>query len=219
MLEDTDWRKNVDLYRKDLSSGLQKAIDEERGKQMDKLYNFSIENICEILEKEITEPIKNLEDDFWSIVRQKYRKTIQEKEEDIKNILNDGFKTMEDEYDNFLLRIEDKIYTNSKKIIIKTTSDLNSHLNRKFNSIFKKDSNGKNRDWKSLSEEEIERLYNGCFKQFDNILDNFKKIEIPKNVSFSTPTMTPTGGSFHKAEEALLTEGEITKIWDRFEDD
>jgi hypothetical protein len=93
------------------------------------------------------------------MIKVKYRKTIDDKEEDIKNILNDGFKTLEDEYDCFLLKIEEKIYSNCKKLIVKTTNELNSHLNRKFNVIFKKDSKGRNRDWKSIAEEDIEKLH------------------------------------------------------------
>lgn len=218
MLDESDWRKTVDLYRKDLSSGLQKAINDERSKQMEKLFNFSVENICDILEKEVTEPIKNLEDDFWRTIKKNYRRIIEEKEEDIKNILNEGFKTLEDEYDNFILKIEDKIYTNCKKFIVKTTNDINSHMNRKFNTIFKKDSNGKNRDWKLISEEDIEKLFTDWVRQFDNILENFRKIEIPKNVTSEYPTMTLTS-SFHREKEALLTEDEITKVKDKFEDD
>ena len=186
---------------------------------MEKLFNFSVENIWDILEKEISDPIKNLDDDFWSTIKSKYRKVISDKEEDIKNILNDGFKTLEDEYDNFLLKIEEKIYSNSKKLIIKTTNEINSHLNRKFNLIFKKDSKGKNRDWKIISEEEIEKLHADWVRHFDNVLEQFKKIDIPKNVSYSTPTMTPMEGSFHKEKDTLLTEDEITKVQDKFEDD
>lgn len=65
----------------------------------------------------------------------------------------------DEEYDTFLTKLEDKIYIQSKKLINKTVSDLNSHLNRKFNSFFKKDSKGKNRNWKNMSEEDIEKLH------------------------------------------------------------
>lgn len=77
-------------------------------------------------------------------------------------------------------------------MIVKTVNELNSHLNRKFNQFFKKDSDGKNRDWKNIPEDEIQKLHAECVKQFDNIYENFKKIEIPQYVSHSEPSLSGT---------------------------
>lgn len=159
MMEDSDWHKAIDLYKKELSNNLVKMIEIEREKQKEKLFNFSLETILDELEEEITQPIKDLDDNFWDKVVKKYKEIVLKEEEKVKIILNDGFKTFEEEYDRFLNKLEEKIYTSSKKIIVKTTSELNAHLNRKFNTYFKKNSEGKNRDWKNISEEEIHKLH------------------------------------------------------------
>lgn len=159
MMEDSDWQDAVKLYKKELSNNLIKMIEGERSKQKEKLFTFSLETICDELEDPVTEPIKNLEDNFWDIVIKRYKDIILKEEEKVKTILNDGFKTVEEEYDHFINKLEEKIYSNTKKIIFKTVSELNAHLNRKFNQFFKKDSDGKNRDWKSMPEEEIQKLH------------------------------------------------------------
>ena len=154
-----DWQKAIDLYKKELSNSLVKMIETERTKQKEKLFTFSVETIVDELEDKITQPIKDLEDNLWENVNEKYKEIILEEEEKIKAILNDGFKTQDEEYDSFLTKLEDKVYNQSKRLIIRTVSDLNSHLNRKFNYYFKKDSEGKHRDWKNLTEDEIEKLH------------------------------------------------------------
>jgi hypothetical protein len=159
MMEDSDWNKAVDLYKRELCNSLVKMIEAEREKQKEKLFNFSLETILDELEEEITQPIKDLDDNFWEKIVKKYKEIILKEEEKVKIILNDGFKTYEEEYDHFLNKLEDKIYINSKKLIVKTVSELNAHLNRKFNIYFKKNSEGKNRDWKNISEEEIHKLH------------------------------------------------------------
>jgi hypothetical protein len=215
-MEDSDWHKAIDLYKRELSNNLVKIIEAERTKQKEKLFNFSHEAIIDELEEQITQPIKDLDDNFWGIITKRYKKVILEEEEKVKTILNDGFKTIEEEYDSFLKRLEEKIYTSSKKMIVKTTSDLNSHLLRKFNLVFKKTSEGKNRDWKKISEEQIHKHHAESVKQFDSYFDMFKRIEIPEYVSQEAPTML---GSFSSKKDQLLTADDITRIKDKFEDD
>lgn len=157
--EGADWEEAIKMYTKELSNSLIKMIEAAREKQKEKLFTFSLETIVDELEEKITQPIKDLEDNFWNTIIERYTETIREEEEKVKTILNDGFKTEEDEYDSFLTRLEDKVYSQSKKHIVKTVMDLNSHLNRKFNTYFKKDDKGKNRDWKNIPEAEIEKLH------------------------------------------------------------
>lgn len=216
MMEGSNWGDAIKQYRKELSNNLVKIIEAERNRQIEKLFTLSVDKICDALEEPITQPIKDLEDDFWDIVIERYRKIVSEEEEDVKKILNDGFKCEEEEYDSFLNKLEEKVYINTKKMIVKTTSELNAHLNRKFNQYFKKDANGKNRDWKKIPEEEIQKLHEECVGQFKDVFTQFKKIEIPHYVSQSAPTMSSTYGS---SKEQLLSADDITKVRDRFEED
>lgn len=215
-MEDSDWDEAINLYMRELSNSLTKIIETERDKQKEKLFSFSLETICDELEEQITQPIKDLDDNFWSTIKSRYEEIVTKEEEKVKIILNDGFKCTEEEYDHFLHKLEEKIYTNGKKMIVKTTMELNSHLNRKFNQYFKKDSKGKNRDWKKIPEEEIVKLHEECVRQFDSVYEQFRKIEIPQFVSQATPSMS---GSFHHKKDQLLSADDITKVKDKFMDD
>jgi hypothetical protein len=181
------------------------------------MFEISKENICDDLEKVLTSPIESLEDNFWSQINKDYTTMLHKHESDIKNILVDGFQVNEDDYDLYIARFEDEIYKFSKKLIIKTCSDLNSHLNRKFNTYFKKDDKGKHRNWKDISEERIGQLYEECVHQFDKAYDNFLEIELPRRPNSAQPTMG--SGSMYKKKDTLLTHEDITRIKDKFADD
>jgi len=215
-MRDSEW--HYDHQMNELDHRLKERIDVEKEKQMTKLFEISKENLCDELEKKITAPIENLEDNFWSTINRDYVKCMRKHESDIKNMLVDGFRVSEDEYDVSIAKFEDEIYKHCKKIIIKTCSDLNSHLNRKFNSYFKKDEKGKNRHWKDISEERIKQLHEECYAQFDKVYDNFVYIELPNRVTMSEPTMT-SSGSIYRKKEVLLSPEDITRIKDKFEDD
>lgn len=165
----------------------------------------------------LTEPIKDLDDNFWSTVNSNYTKLLRENESSLKNILVDGFKTDEDEYDLYIANYEDEIYKFSKKLIVKCCSDLNSHLNRKFNSYFKNDDKGKHRNWKDIPEEKIQQLFEECYNQFDKVYDQFHEIELPKRPNAAEITMG--NGSMYKKKDSLLSSEDITKIKDKFSDD
>jgi hypothetical protein len=216
MMEGSGWEELIIITSKDLGHSLVKMIETEREKQKEKLFIFSLETIVDELEGAITKPIKDLDDNFWDKIIESYKDTVNREEDKVKAILNDGFKTLDEEYDGFLIKLEDKVYNSCKKIIVKTVSDINSHMNRKFNSFFKKDENGKNRDWKNMPEEEIGKLHSECMGHFNSVLEQFKKIEIPKYVSMQMPTMS---GSFHTSKDQLLSPDDITHIKDKFEQD
>lgn len=177
---------------------------------------ISKENLSDKVEKIIVRPIENLEDNFWSTIISDYGKALRDEERTVKNILVDGFKVSEDEYDYSIMKYEDDMYKFCVKVIEKSARDLNSHLNRKFNSIFKKDDKGKHRSWKDIPEEEIKRLHESCFNEFEKVYDNFAYIELAKQSNSDGPTMT---GNMSRKKDTLLSPEEITKIREKFEDD
>ena len=214
MLEGSEW--HFDNQLNELDHRLRERIQLEKEKQLAKLFEISKENLFDELEKIVITPIENLEDEFWSKINSNYVKTLKAHESTIKDILVDGFLVNEDEYDLTIAKFEDEVYKNSKKLIIKTSNQLGSHLNRKFNSYFKKDDKGKNRSWKDISEEKIKELHDECFHQFDKVYDNFVYIELPHRATLDTPMMS---GSIARKKDTLLSPEDITKIKDKFEDD
>ena len=126
---------------------------------MNTMFAIAKENLEEVIEKIILDPIESLDDNLWSTINSGYVKELKEQESKIKDILVNGFKTDENEYDGRLSKFEDDIYNFAKRTIERTCRDLNSHLNRKFDLYFKRDDKGKHRNWKDISEEKINQLH------------------------------------------------------------
>ena len=59
----------------------------------------------------------------------------------------------------------------------------NQSLLRRFNALFKKDSNGKPRDWMAIEEKKIQEIYNDAKSKLELVFDQFKSIRYPTGVS------------------------------------
>jgi len=56
-------------------------------------------------------------------------------------------------------------------------------LLRKFNARFKKDENGKLREWRAIEEAKINELYQECRQALETTLEQFKRIYFPTGVT------------------------------------
>jgi hypothetical protein len=54
-------------------------------------------------------------------------------------------------------------------------------LLRRFNKEFKKDENGKSREWRDIEEPKIRELWQKARAQMNEVISNFKYIMIPKS--------------------------------------
>ena len=59
--------------------------------------------------------------------------------------------------------------------------DINTNLLRKFSKLFKKDENGKNREWRDIEEGKIRELWSQYKKVMSDVVNDFKYIRLPKN--------------------------------------
>ena len=64
----------------------------------------------------------------------------------------DSFKADYSEVNEFLRSLESAIYDYTIEYIHKLFFDINPNLIRKFNKLFKKDEQDKNRDWRAMEE-------------------------------------------------------------------
>lgn len=95
----------------------------------------------------------------------------------------------------FTETLENAVYQFATEYIKRLFRDINTNLLRKFNTLFKKDENGKNRDWKSIEEGQIRDLHVKCKAVMEGIIKQFKFISIPKPGAMNSPTRpTPDGG-------------------------
>jgi len=61
-------------------------------------------------------------------------------------------------------------------VIKKLFRDSNSHILRRFNKEFKKDSTGKNRDFRAMEEGAIKDLFDTCKDAINSVIEEFKYI-------------------------------------------
>ena len=61
----------------------------------------------------------------------------------------------------------------------------NTNLLNNFNEKFKKDEQGKSRNWREIEEEDITALFKQTRSDVEAIIEQFKKIELPANITES----------------------------------
>ena len=72
-------------------------------------------------------------------------------------------------------------------------SQTNPGLIRKLNDIFKNDDKGKQRNWPDIEEAKIREIFDVCKVKVLVLLDEFKKISIPKAQTVLQEAQTPGG--------------------------
>ena len=65
----------------------------------------------------------------------------------------------------------------------KVTSDLSTHIKRKFDDVFRKDNEGKLREWHKIDPEDIKKIWDSSHKSMDKYFEMFTEIAIPRQVS------------------------------------
>jgi hypothetical protein len=74
-------------------------------------------------------------------------------------VLRQGFKCTEMEIDEFVRVLETTLHQYTADYIKRLFRDINTNLLRKFNKDFKKDEQGKNREWREIEEPAIRELW------------------------------------------------------------
>lgn len=95
----------------------------------------------------------------------------------------EGFNCSMDDVEDFMDQLEKSIYSFSTDYIKKVFRDINTNLIRRFNQLFKKDEQGKNRDWRAIDEGQIRDLFAKIKTQMEEVINEFKYIKIPKNTN------------------------------------
>jgi hypothetical protein len=127
-----EWKDDLNRVSDQLEHQLQKTFDAWRTKQIEKLFKITRKNMGYELEGPITEPIQELQSNLWEEVEERYRRCVADGLEVFKEILANGFRPPEDEYNGYVQEIEEQIHEDTEKLIIHTCRDLGSHLNRRF---------------------------------------------------------------------------------------
>jgi hypothetical protein len=97
-------------------------------------------------------------------------------------VLRQGFKCEEREVAEFIRVLDNTLHTYTADYIKRLFRDINTNLLRKFNKDFKKDQNGKNREWRDIEEPIIRDIWAKVRAVVLATIDDFKYIRLPKAV-------------------------------------
>ena len=78
-------------------------------------------------------------------------------------------------------RLDTTLYNYSIDSIRGKFRNINTDLVRKFSLLFKKDEQGKSREWKDIEEGQIRDLWSKSKATMNEVINDFKYIRIPKN--------------------------------------
>lgn len=228
VLDGTEWDTIIDNEYKTLSQAFRQTITDMREKEVEKLFKLTKDNIVDQISGVINDPIFNLEDNMWDCVTKGYVKYLKRNQENYKIILDEGFKCDEEEYDTQIEKLELAVYENSVVEIRRLSRDLNSHLNRKFGELFKKDKEGKFKNWKTTEEADIHLQWKDAKSVCDQLFEEFRFIKLPKRLKDHVfvdeepdfeETKREPGVSFSSLYDSLLLTEELNKIKDQFNKD
>jgi len=101
------------------------------------------------------------------------------------------------EIDEFVRVLETTLHQFTADYIKRLFRDINTNLLRKFNNDFKKDQNGKHREWREIEEPVIRDIWAKVRAQLLEVIQDFKYIRLPKatmsDIIINQSQITPGG--------------------------
>ena len=217
VIVNSGWDEDIEHELDDLELRVDKTTHDWRERQLDKLIKNCHGHILQELEPKITYPIVNLEDNFSETIETQYKQTVTDNEKTFKDILEVGFQMKTGEYDDTVEELENKVYEDSIRMLRKTVSDLSTHIKRKFDEVFRKDSDNKPREWFKIEVDDIKSIWESSVKSMDKYFELFVEIAIPRQVSHhGQMTSRP---SFDTSSDRILDDQQVQRSKDRFNDE
>ena len=133
------------------------------------------------LENIINGPIYELNTDFWEEIRAPYFQEMRDLALNCEKVLNSGFNCSDTEIGDFMKVLQGNLCQFTSDYIHRLFRDINTNLLRKFSKLFKKDENGKNREWRDIEEGKIRELWSQYKTVMSEVVNDFKYIRLPKN--------------------------------------
>jgi hypothetical protein len=97
-------------------------------------------------------------------------------------VLRNGFRCSDRDIEEFIKSLESTLHQFTADYIKRLFRDINTNLLRRFNKDFKKDANGKNREWRDMEEPLIRDLWAKVRAQMLELINDFKYIRLPKAI-------------------------------------
>ena len=142
------------------------------------------------IESLINEPVYEIDINLWEQIRKPYTAELNQIKENCERVLDESFECDYDETYDFISTLEEAIYNYTTEYIRRLFKDINTNLLRKFNKLFKKDEQGRNREWMKIEEHKIRELHAKCKAEMDDVINEFKYIKLPRTTSATTGSET-----------------------------
>ena len=159
---------------------------------------------------------------------------------DTAKLLKTGFSCQDTEINEFMTTLDSNLHQHTSEYIRRLFRDINTNLLRRFNKDFKKDENGKNREWRDIEEPKIRELWQKVRANMLEVINEFKYIKLPRNTLFNAiknlraleqinsddfydqSRSTLTGSlsrTLSTQYSRLLTEEDLNRVKDKFQED
>lgn len=241
IIEGSGWGERVQQQNEELQRYLKNQIETVREKEMEKLRSLTIKATYETIEEIVNEPIYSVDDNFWELIGGALKQEVSLVSQQCREILRNGFKTSATEENEFIDLFMDDIKKFTQDYIKRLFRDVNTNLLRRFKKEFEQDENGKRRNWVLMETEQIQDVWGKCKKVIEEGFKHFKYIELSFDLdpSITTPGEPIDPQTINLEEEKellqidgktkgrsnsmlygrLLSETEINKVRDRFNED
>ena len=208
-MKNSDWRGKITHHSSDLKNQLATLAQNCKDKILAEVRQRATKAGEDMIKEMVHSEIDQLADDMALRLKDGYVQKVEEFNSNLHDILRIGFCMTHEEVFDFLKMSEESAYDFIVKELKSTFANAAPQsLLRKFNSVFKKDENGKLREWNAMKEEEIEQLYKNTKQSFEGKFEQFKRVFFPQGITkmgveeLKDDTVTPT-------MEDLLEDGEI----------
>lgn len=208
---------------------------------MEKLRSLTIKATYETIEEIVNEPIYSVDENFWELIGGALKEEVSLVSQQCREILRNGFKTTDTEENEFIELFMDDIKKFTQDYIKRLFRDVNTNLLRRFKKEFEQDENGKRRNWVLMETEQIQDAWTKCKSVIEECFKHFKYIELafeldpsittpgepidPQNINLEEEKELGQIDSKNKSRSnsmlygRLLSETEINKVRDRFNED
>lgn len=222
IMENSNWGDQVHMHYSEIEQQLKTLIHHAREKEIDKLQVLTQKAYKDRVEEIVNGPIYELDSNFWEEIKKPYIEELMQIKISCESVLDSSFKADKYEISEFLQTLETSIYDFTVEYLRKLFFDINPNLIRKFNKLFKKDEQDKNRDWRAIEENQIRELWKKCKAETDELFNEFKYVKIPRGSQALNIHATTDGGppslnrSLSVMFPRLLTEANLNALKDKY---
>jgi len=180
VVEGSGWGEHVSAHEKDLAFQLRALINNAREKELDKLQSLTLQQAKDRIEQIVNAPIYELNPGFWEEIKTPYMTELKDLASSCDQILKQGFQCNEPEVNQFMQSLEATLHQFTVEYVRRLFRDINTNLLRKFSKGFKKDNDGKTRDWRAIEEAKIREIWSACRNDMLNVIKEFKYIKMSR---------------------------------------